>query len=426
MNFINTLTIVTVLFSIAKGQTTDEIPPEDYIVQLKFKLREERIPAIVNYLLNNSLVQHDISTEDIIQLSKLDRYNLEETTQAFNYFNISAATAFSVDTLEAILGNLEIDFGDFYRSAKDKLGLDDATTQQVLKDLSINQINFLMALANQGYIYDTLRDGNYDEEHVNAALTTISKNRNEVYVAVKDTILETVLAMNSSEFMAILKENGWNRRTSYALWEALNITTRDVYEVEKFRNIFTAIYDSLNRNLSIAVFVDRNKLATHEQVYKHFDNNVDGITIKIEAEELEVEPRQSNKLGTNIVELTTKQDRAKYIEITESYNSTENCTYVTFIDGNVNAVRVEVDDSLSVQTTGGLTFNLGSPLTCQGYLYGLAREEKDGAIIFDKFYLKGAIPADEEEELLSGGGSINCSQLLLSLIFNLFFCFVLL
>jgi hypothetical protein len=61
--------------STSLGQEAEE-PTGDYLVQLKFSLREERVPSIVNYLLNNSLEMHDIQTADIIKLSKLDRYDL--------------------------------------------------------------------------------------------------------------------------------------------------------------------------------------------------------------------------------------------------------------------------------------------------------------------------------------------------------------
>ncbi|CAH1363867.1 unnamed protein product [Tenebrio molitor] len=369
--------------STSLGQEAEE-PTGDYLVQLKFSLREERVPSIVNYLLNNSLEMHDIQTADIIKLSKLDRYDLGEIREAFNYYNITLQEAFTVDSLENLLSSLDIEFVEFYRNLTAKL---DVSTElgKVLDDLSIPVYDFSMAILNNDYVYDTLRKGIYDEAHVNQALATVGKTGSEVYAAARDLVVRKTLELSASDFMEILKENGWSRHSSLELYKALNVTTRDIYEVEKFRSIFENITDTLNKNLTLGVFTGPKQLAVHEAVYNQSFNHVDGITLKIEANGLEVNLKKESNLGERIVEMTTVQAGQDHIEITESYNTTDSCSYLTIVDGKVSVERVEVVD-FTVEKTDRTQFYLGSPLVCGGRLYGLAREEDSTGITFDIFY----------------------------------------
>ncbi|KAJ3642601.1 hypothetical protein Zmor_025365 [Zophobas morio] len=385
---LKTLLVVVVAVGVVQGEDD-----HGYLVQLKLSLREEKIPAILTYLLDNSLEAHDITTRDIIQLSKLDTYDQNQLQQVFNFYDITEV--YTVDNLEILLTSLNIKFGYFYRELTTKLELTRSQVSEVVNSLSIPP-EFWVAVSLDDYddIYNILRQGNYSEESVNAALQVSDKSITQVYTTARDIVREFTEKLPSPDFMKILTQNGWSKKSALTLYQALNITTPDVYAVEKFRNIFTNISDSLNQNISVGVFVGPQQLALHKFVFNHLQRLVDGVNIKVEANGVEITLKQTDSLGENIVEVATTQAGPDYIEIVSSYNTTENCTYVTLLDDQVSATSVEVTD-LTIEQDGA-QFILGTPLVCGGLLYGLAREENDSAIIFDDFYTEQNPPENDD------------------------------
>ncbi|EFA05939.1 hypothetical protein TcasGA2_TC008755 [Tribolium castaneum] len=397
--------VLFVLVSLVMGQSVAE--NGDYLVELKFVLREERIPAMIGYILTNSVELHDIKSEDIVKLSKLDQYDLDATIRLLNSLNTTAEKAFTVDNLEFILEGFGIEFLEFYRDLQTRLGLDDLTILSIADDLAIDKLKFLTAIIGSTNVYEILRSGNYDEKHVTEALETAKKTKHQVFAAARDFMYDKVASMDAFTFMTILQTQfGWDRQSSVKLYNAFNLTTRDVYEVEKFRNIFANVSASLNQNLSLGVFVAPNKLAVHEWVYNRSLVTVDEISVKVVANGLEVASVKSQNLGERIVGLETKEAVSDYIDIVQNYhNSSEECYYVTRTGGEIHTYQVEIDEN-SFNKTDGLQFNVGSPLICDGLLYGLVSEEADEQIMFDIFYTVDNPPPQDYHSKASLASSI--------------------
>lgn len=411
--------VLLVLISLSLGQSVAE--DADFLVEFKFVLREERIPAIIGYILTNKVEMHDIKTEDIITLSKLDQYDLDATIELLNYFGITSEKAFTVNNLKYVLEAFGIDFIELYRDLQSDLKLNGATIMQVVEDLSMKQLEFLLATVGTGDVYEVLETGNYDKEHVNKALETAGKTTDEVFITGRNFMHKKVLAMDATKFMTVLVEKfGWNRESSTKLYKALNLTTRDVYEVEKFRTVFVNISESLNEKQSFGIFVKPQKIAVHELVYNRSFNSVDEMTVKIEVNAVEVNSKKTRNLGERIVEVGSKSAGPKYIEIVGNYyNTSEECYYVTKTKGETQIHQVQLDEE-SFNKTESLQFIVGSPIICDGYLYGLVREEDEDTIKFDNFYTLDNPPPPEH---FPSKASLT-SSVIISLAFS-FFIFVL-
>lgn len=369
---------------------------EDFVGDIKFSFREDKVPTIINHLLNNSLETQSISTLDIIRLSKLDLYDLDQAQSVLNALNISIEEAFNVDNLEIALKTLNISFRDFLR---DWNNITNTTlTPPILEALNISSTNFFMTYTIKiEDIYNVLRDGIYDKTHIDAALVASGKTSTEIYTATRDLFANYVTSIPSSQFMDILKNNGWKARTTMDLFKAANITLRDIYNVDKFKNIFTEVINNLNANLSVAVFVAPDQVTVHKAAYNKIKNQIDGYTIKPTVLGLEVELYKVVPLGPQIVGLKTKQATTDFIPIVENYNTTNNnCSYIIISNGQVSSILTKAEN-LKIIKTNQTIFQFGSPLICDGYLYGLARSEDSDNIEFDRFYEKDE-PIDYDSE----------------------------
>lgn len=414
------ISLITVGFAEEDLNDTVLVPPEEYVVSLQFYLREDKIPGIVNYMLNNSLLERNIDVRDIIQLTGLANYNLDDAINLCKKFDIPESKAFSVSSLELVLNSLSIKFSDFYQTITTKLQLKQSVANQAIADLTIPPIDFLSAiLYYDSYVYDVLRAGNYDNEHVTKALERINKSKEELFQAFKNVILEQTLGLNSTYFMQALKNNGLNRNSALKLWTALGITTEDVYRVEKFRNILNDIVEDLNQNLTIGVVVGQAKVAIHQALYDRLTRHVDANTIKIltdKSAEVMVS-HNARRLGPNVLELDLISSNGKhsYVEITEDYELDFQCIYITIVDGEIITEEMDLETRVLARKTNSTVFNVGSPLVCGGRLYGLAKSENEEVLVFDTFYTKEDMPLGG-----STSGASSQNELLFFTIFLIF------
>ncbi|KAL3288152.1 hypothetical protein HHI36_002600 [Cryptolaemus montrouzieri] len=368
-----------------------------YILKIHFTLNENTIVPYLGDLIFKNHDMLDITTEDLIDVSKLEEYGFDESLQLLNKLNVSS-DVISVDNFKRLLEISNMTFNDFYEKLKNVINLPMQDALQILK-INLSDFSNALAFGNQDAVFEALREGEYTREKFEEAAQKVGTDLPTFYINVKKIILNQMKTNNISHFVEELKDfPNLDKKFYDNVVMVLNLSTADVYRVVNLRKILDNIHNRLNENITLGVVTDIHEITMHKKIYNILEP-VKAI-VNIYAESI-LNPSQiydnlilTKKQAENAVILWSNETIEQTIHLGTVDKNIANCSYFTIdnnqlVDNPVTIVNMSTC-CVIVATEKDTIFNLGNPLICDEKLIGLAStSNKDKNLLaFDTLYHK--------------------------------------
>lgn len=367
----------------------------DYLVQIAFNLVEEKIPE---YLVNIIYDQSPVTTRDIVTLYRLETIDRTTTLDFLWKLNISIETVFSVDSLDKFLTELKIDFKGFYNTVIiNKLNVTGIPLRDLLTTLNIDTYNFSTGMAyGDPDPYEEFKKGNYTYETLVSALEKTNKTLDDLFEACRDMFVTQALTLDSKHIVSSLGKYGFGKRKALDLWRVLGLTMENVYAVSSLKNLLDEFEKKLNNVPNLGVRTAMNGITINKKVYDTWNSDdpiqpyAEFVSSKFRLKIIdEVDTELDNIILLRAAVLESQVEHTAYIAKGIATGNIKNCQFIT-LDRNV-IVTINVTDAVNNASyiqipKGNITdLVLGSPLVCNGRVYGLAREISGDEIVLDSF-----------------------------------------
>nr|XP_022919618.1 uncharacterized protein LOC111428332 [Onthophagus taurus] len=414
--------VISFLLLLAIGSNAKKLPLEEsrpYVMSLSLELKEEKVvDFIIDSLFatsgwKNSTPYCPIQLSDVLSIipfkktSAIDLNNaitqhlhLEITDDEINNFvqNLDYTT----------LSFMGLNVGSVYKNfVKTYLATDPTRIMDVLNVLGIAQ-DFAVAYAfgKDADMFAALQKANFSL----AALTEIETLLNVTFNMKDLTKVLGIKKLNPLYLQKFINEDLTNYLglTEPQETDFVNFLNSFMLEADDYKDIkgFKMCYKELTQNVALGVAISQNEIITNDfKIYESYNDLKDYVNFKIISVQMKT-PYLFSSFETLDVfnKITITGVLPQYIETTTSYADidTKMCTYVTIGTKKLMEQPVTarmVGNELKIAKTFMTTFKTGSPLICDGILYGLAAAENMLSIIFDVFEEKG-IEQIENEELM--------------------------
>ncbi|KAJ8932150.1 hypothetical protein NQ314_014934 [Rhamnusium bicolor] len=215
----------------------ETVPTYDYIIEIGFKLNEEKVPEYLIDIIYDEAPKRAVTTNDVFSLYGLKTINLTTTLDFLSQLNIPSEDIFSLDGFDKFLAELTVDFKEFYnRVIIGKLNITGNPLRDALESLNIDVNNFSMGMAyGNPDPYEEFKKGNYSKECVESALQKSNRTFDELFIASRDEFLSKALTLEIKRIIESLLKYGFHKPKALELWKALNLTVENVYKVPVFK-----------------------------------------------------------------------------------------------------------------------------------------------------------------------------------------------
>lgn len=393
---------------------------------LKYHLKEEKIPKLLTevcmYNMKCPTTNCQASLVDIVEATQLSRFNTSALVEAIEKLNITENDAYNIcliydltaDLFEYLLQTFGLTFSEIYKNFVSSLVNPSQSIPQILNTLNVSVIEFMNA---QAYGNDTLRlqvlsYGNYSKENLLTVLQIANKTPSDMLRLIPlNQVARQIRKLNPIEFTNFIKNIGVTSRGLEVFYGYLGITPINFLSYPLFIQITTAFYDLINPQEVLATLISPNRLVTSNtaQALTVFGKTNDVFVREYSDFDFELveNPLVQYLIKSVILNNTEYQSQdiafidiknpitTGYVQMSNNDNFTtlNNCTYVSKLQygglyvENVTKANKEMG-KIVITKTANTVYNLGSPLFCQGKLYGFAAGEDAKSIRFSTFITK--------------------------------------
>ncbi|XP_022919618.2 uncharacterized protein [Onthophagus taurus] len=414
--------VISFLLLLAIGSNAKKLPLEEsrpYVMSLSLELKEEKVvDFIIDSLFatsgwKNSTPYCPIQLSDVLSIIPFKKTSAIDLNNAITQYLHLEITDDEINNFVQNLDYTTLSFmglnvGSVYKNfVKTYLATDPTRIMDVLNVLGIAQ-DFAVAYAfgKDADMFAALQKANFSL----AALTEIETLLNVTFNMKDLTKVLGIKKLNPLYLQKFINEDLTNYLglTEPQETDFVNFLNSFMLEADDYKDIkgFKMCYKELTQNVALGVAISQNEIITNDfKIYESYNDLKDYVNFKIISVQMKT-PYLFSSFETLDVfnKITITGVLPQYIETTTSYADidTKMCTYVTIGTKKLMEQPVTarmVGNELKIAKTFMTTFKTGSPLICDGILYGLAAAENMLSIIFDVFEEKG-IEQIENEELM--------------------------
>lgn len=394
--FLTILTLKTVAPSDDAKSSEEKLEENehDYLVQVEYIFKSDKLAKLIQHEIWATPLEEidqNLSLIDILEFIKVKNMTLDQFMEILDQLNLKKQHL-SAQGIAHLTQGLNISISEVLLKFKEtfKKQSEEPIILQIFQiDLaSFYGMNFNK---NDTELLKILAKGNYSKDTLSEAKKVLKLTDEDIFNFTRSIVVEKLYQNHTMKEM-LQCISSWNAKNAIEnILNIMHINFETLTTSPKLIEFLDSFQKRLSQDIILGVKIGKREIITHGKVYHTYSTSKEFIEMTTGNVDLtssyNITEVKQLKWGNAILKTDKDLKFVKIVDHVDRSHPIDNCKYVsgTFFEAIIseNVAKVTINDNgLEIRKTNKTVFRLGSPLMCNGDLYGLANQETEDKIYF--------------------------------------------